>query len=89
MNNVTTNTDIIFQHFVIYLFNPILQLATVLSILYFLYGIMMYVWQMNNPEKMEDGKRHLLWGSIGILIIFSINGILILLNSTVGGMFQY
>ena len=89
MNGAVNATDSVFQKVVLYLLNPVLQFVTVITILYFLYGIMMYIVQMNNPEKKEDGKRHLLWGSIGIFIILSINGILIMLNSAVGGMFQY
>jgi hypothetical protein len=43
---------------------------------------------MNDPDKKNTGKAHLLWGLVGLIIIFSVGGILAILNKTVGGMFS-
>ena len=44
---------------------------------------------MNDAEKMNTGKRHLIYGTIGLFIILSVGGILELFNSVLGGMFQF
>ncbi len=76
-----------FQNFVTYLLNPLYELAAVIAFLYFLYGVLRFILDMNDPEKKNTGKGHLLWGLVGLFIIFSVGGILVILNNTVGGMF--
>ena len=88
--SVALSGDTIFQNVVKYLLNPILQVITFTAFLYFLFGVMMFIWHKSKGGEGDDinnGKRHLVWGLFGLFIVFSINGILALLNSTVGGLF--
>lgn len=89
MDQAAQAGDELFQKVIENVFNPLLQLAVVIAFLYFLYGGLMFLVNMNDPEKRADGQRHLLWGTVGLFIIVSINGIFMLLNSAVGGMFQF
>jgi hypothetical protein len=50
---------------------------------------MMFIYNFNDPTKKNEGKSHLLWGLVGLFIIFSVGGILKMFNSVLGGMFQY
>ncbi len=79
----------IYQNFMGGFVNPLLQIGYVLTFTYFLYGVAYYLWQMNKEEAREKARLHLLWGTIGLFIMFSINGILKVLNSSVGGFFGY
>jgi hypothetical protein len=69
--------------------SPLYQLAAVCAFLYFFYGVVLFIDHMNDPEKINDGKRHLLWGTIGLFIILSVGGILQATNDIIGGMFSF
>ena len=83
--------DIILQNFTAYFFSPIYQLVAVCTFVYFLYGVARFVLDLanSNPERETLGRSHLLWGLIGLFIIFSIGGILPWFNDFFGGMFKY
>ncbi len=82
--------DQLYQNVMKTLFEPLIQFAIFLAFLYFLYGGFMFVVNLYNQDadKMNAGKRHLLWGTIGLFIMLSIGGILSLINTTLGGNFQ-
>ncbi len=83
------NADQILGNVVKYVFSPLYQLAVGVAFIYFLYGAFMFIVNINDPEKKNIGKSHLLWGTIGLFIILSVGGILKLFNDVFGGMFQY
>jgi hypothetical protein len=62
------------------IFNPVYTLLVGASIIYFLYGIVRYILDLNNPEKQNLGKSHMLWGGIGLFIVLSVGPILSLLK---------
>lgn len=63
---------------------PIIQILFAVAIGYFFYGVMKFVMNQDNDEAQEEGKKHMLWGIVGIAIMFSVYGILNFINSTVG-----
>lgn len=65
---------------------PIIYLLIAVAVAYFLFGLMEFVRNQDNDEAQTDGKRHMLWGIIGLAIMFSVYGILYLINQTVGGL---
>lgn len=89
MNQSITSGETIFQNVVTGIFTPIYQLVAAVAFVYFLYGVAKFIYDMNDPEKKTFGKSHLLWGLVGLFIIFSIGGILPMFNSIFGGMFTY
>ena len=50
-----------------------------LAVLFFLYGVMEFIAGAGNEEKRTQGKRHIIWGIIGIFIMISVFGIMRLL----------
>lgn len=70
-------------------FQPLYTLAVGIAFVYFLYGALMFIVNMNDAEKKNDGKRHLLYGTIGLFIILSVGGILKVFNSIFSGMFIF
>lgn len=65
---------------------PIIALLIAVAVGYFLFGLMEFVRNQDNETAQEEGKRHMLWGVIGIAIMFSVYGILNLINTTAIGL---
>ena len=83
------NPDDVLSKVMSEVFTPLYELAVGIAVLYFLYGIMMFMINLQDPEKKNIGKQHLLWGTIGLFIILSVGGILSLFNSIFDGMFVF
>lgn len=71
--------------FVDIIINPIIIILASASLLVFFYGIIEFLFQGNNAEKASTGKRHMLWGIIGLFIFIASVGILRILSNTVSG----
>jgi Type IV secretion system pilin len=76
-----------------YVFSPLYQLAVGLSFVYFLYGVLKFIWIMRDSDagdaqKRNEGKQHMMWGTVGLFIILSVGGILTFFNNTLGGIFE-
>mgnify|MGYP003394349080 CR=1 FL=1 len=70
-------------------FSPAYKLCVGVAFLYFLYGVMRFIYGLSNPDERTVGKSHLLWGMIGLFIIFSVGGIIKLADTFFGWMFSY
>ena len=88
-NGAINATDDVLQKIITYLLNPLYQIVVVVSFLYFLYGVVFLLMQMNNPEKRDQTRRNLLYGVIGLFIILSVGAIIKFINSIVGGGLVY
>lgn len=64
---------------------PLVTLLMAGAVAYFLYGVMKFVQNQDNETAQEEGKRHMLWGIIGLAIMVSVYGILNFINSFVLG----
>jgi hypothetical protein len=71
----------VLERIVTEIFSPLYGLMVGIAFLYFFYGAFMFIVNMNDPDKRNTGKRHLLYGTIGLFIILSVGGILKLFNS--------
>lgn len=71
--------------FVEIIVNPIIILFATASLLVFIWGIIEFLAQGNNPEKASTGKRHMFWGIIGLFIFIASIGILRIISNTVAG----
>jgi succinate dehydrogenase/fumarate reductase cytochrome b subunit len=63
---------------------PIMTLLALAAFAYFIYGVVMYIRDAGDPEKRKTGNKHLLWGIIGLVIIFGANAIIAILRSMIG-----
>ena len=50
-----------------------------------IYGVVVYFANSDNEKKREEIKGHLLWGIIGIVVVFGIWGIIALMRYSVFG----
>ncbi len=64
---------------------PFINILFAGAIMYFLFGVMKFVLNQDNETEQEEGKRHMLYGIIGIAIMVSAWGILHFVDSTVSG----
>lgn len=54
-----------------------------LALVYFLYGMAMYVSVSGEESKKEEGRMRMLWGIIALFVIVSVWGLVTLLQDTV------
>ncbi len=64
--------------------NPIIALLFGLSFAYFIWGVVKFVWYGEEESMRSEGKRSIVWGIIGMFIMFSVFGILRLIIGTIG-----
>lgn len=70
-------------------FSPLYELVAAAAFVYFLYGVVMFIVNMNDPDKKNIGKQHMLYGMLGLFIILSVGAILQVFNSIFNGMFVF
>ncbi len=64
--------------------NPAIEFAFIIALVVFLWGVMEFIRGANNEEKRSIGKRHMLWGIVGFVIMFGVFGIIGFLTRTFG-----
>ena len=64
--------------------SPIIYLIIALAVVYFVWGVLVFIQNADNSEKRSDGYRHMIWGVIGLFIILSAMGIINIIKSTLG-----
>jgi ABC-type phosphate transport system permease subunit len=76
--------DTLISRFGTYIINPILLVIFAGGFFMFMYGLLQFMINMNRGEDTSDGKRHMIYGTIGMFIMVSVYGIISLLDSTFG-----
>jgi uncharacterized membrane protein YcfT len=64
--------------------NPLIMLLFALALAYFLWGVFGFISNQENEEKKNEGKKHMLWGIIGITIMMGVWTILGIVLNTLG-----
>lgn len=65
--------------------NPVIALIALAAFLYFVWGVAEFIRAgAGDAEKRSDGQRHMVWGLIGLAIIFSARAIIAIIARTVG-----
>lgn len=64
--------------------NPLIYFLFALAVVYFLYGVLDFLMNQENEEKKTAGKKHILWGIVGITIMLGVWTILGMIISTFG-----
>lgn len=65
-------------------FNEIIGVLFALATVYFAWGIIQMIQGSGNEKKIEDGRRHMVWGIIGMVIMAGVWGIVALLKDFIG-----
>lgn len=72
----------ILNNFVTYIINPAILLVFTAGFFMFVWGLVQFLMALNSGGENEEGKKHMLWGVIGMFIMASVYGILALLDNT-------
>ena len=64
--------------------NPLIGLFISLAVVFFLYGVIEFIAGAANEDKRTEGKKHMVWGIIGLFIMVSVFGIINLIMGTIG-----
>jgi len=64
--------------------NPLITLLFALALAFFVYGVLEFLMNQENEEKRSDGKKHMLYGLLGLTIMFGVWAILGLVLNTFG-----
>ncbi len=67
-----------------YIVNPAIELAFAIAVVLFLYGVFEYFVKSNDPTARATGGQHILWGLIGMVIMFGVYGIINIIKGTIG-----
>ena len=63
-----------------YILNPIIGFMFAVAVVMFIYGIVEYIWSADNEDKVAVGKKHMIWGIVGIFVMMGVYGILNILS---------
>ena len=63
---------------------PLISLLMGVALLVFLYGSAKYVMNASNEQAREEGKRHIMYGLIGLVVMISAYAILNIAVTTFG-----
>ncbi len=61
---------------------PLIGLMSAVAFLVFLWGCAQYIMNANNDKGRQEGQQHILWGIIGLVVMFSAWGILEVVTAT-------
>lgn len=64
--------------------NPLIVAMFALALAYFIYGMVEFLANAEEEGKRTTGKNHMLWGVVGMAIMFAVWGLLSLLVTTIG-----
>ena len=64
----------------VYILNPIIGFMFAVAVVMFIYGIVEYIWSADNEDKVAVGKKHMIWGIVGMFVMIGVYGILNLLS---------
>lgn len=78
------NADQLIKKISTEILNPVIGLMMVIAFAVFLWGIVEFIANADNEQKREDGKRHIIWGLVGLLIMVAVGGIIAVINNFIG-----
>lgn len=63
---------------------PLITLMMVVALIVFLWGSFEFISNANNPGARDEGRKHILWGIIGLVVMASAYAILNVAAGTIG-----
>ncbi len=64
--------------------NPLIVLLFAIALIVFLWGVFEFVRKADDESAREEGRRSMMWGIIGMFIMFGVFGIIRILLTSVG-----
>lgn len=64
--------------------DPIISLISLAAFIMFVWGVVEYIQGAADAEKRKTGQQHIIWGLIGLAILFGARSIVVILMHTLG-----
>ncbi|HEU5114708.1 MAG TPA: hypothetical protein VFT82_03005 [Candidatus Paceibacterota bacterium] len=64
--------------------DPVVQLIFAAAVFYFLWGVFNYIRKADDPEERLNGRNHVIYSTIGLFVMISVWGIILLIKNTLG-----
>ncbi len=77
-------TGDLINRFTTYVIDPAILLVFSAGLLLFIWGIVEFLWSLKDGEGHNEGKMHMVWGIVGMLVMVSVYGIVALIDNTFG-----
>lgn len=74
----------LFDNIINNIVTPAIYLIVAIAVVYFVWGVLVFIQNADNPEKRKEGYMHMFWGIVGIFIMISAKGIMEIIKSTIG-----
>lgn len=78
-------TEKIVGSFVTHLVQPAIMLMFIVAVVVFIWGVVEMIINGGNEEARSTGSKHVMWGLIGLFIMFGVYGILNILADLLKG----
>jgi len=72
------------QRIVTYILDPAIRVIFTAGLFLFLWGLVEFLWAIRSGSTEGNGKQHMIWGMVGMLIMVSVYGIIALIVNTFG-----
>jgi uncharacterized membrane protein YidH (DUF202 family) len=63
---------------------PIATVVFATGFMLFMWGLVRFLWNIDNESGRDTGKQHMVWGIVGMFIMVSIWGIIAMIDNTFG-----
>ena len=67
-----------------FLSGDLLKIVAGLALVAFFFGVALYIYRSSDKQDLEYAKGILLWGVVGLAVMFSVGGIAYVLQQTLG-----
>lgn len=64
--------------------DPIITVVALAAFILFAYGLVTFIRSSDNEEKRKTGQQHMIWGIIGLVILFGARTIVLILTKILG-----
>lgn len=65
--------------------NPLITLIALAAFVLFLWGVVEFIMHAGDETKREEGKQKIIWGLVGLVVIFGAKGIIAIAFNTFNG----
>lgn len=68
--------------FTSYVIDPVLLILAAAGFFFFVWGLVEFLFKLSQGGDTKEGRDHMIWGVVGMVIMFSVVGIIALINNT-------
>lgn len=68
--------DRLINRFVDVIIDPLLALLFAVALVYFMWGLIVFLANPDDETKRSEGRRHMLWGIVGMFVMIAASAII-------------